>query len=107
MYSRAYKSIVSLPPLAWVAAFLLLPYALMFVHSLWVVREGVIVHHWNLDNYKLLFTNPLYAEVLFRTMRIASGRREKITGPSASSSRQHNAPHVTMPPRISPRSRFV
>ena len=72
MYSRAYKSIVSLPPLAWVAAFLLLSYALMFVHSLWVVREGVIVHHWNLDNYKLLFTNPLYAEVLFRTMRIAA-----------------------------------
>jgi spermidine/putrescine transport system permease protein len=72
MYSRAYKSIVSLPPLAWVAAFLLLPYALMFVHSLWVVREGVIVHHWNLDNYKLLLTNPLYAEVLFRTMRIAA-----------------------------------
>ena len=72
MYSRAYKSIVSLPPLAWVAAFLLLPYALMLVHSLWVVREGVIVHHWNLDNYKLLFTNPLYAEVLFRTMRIAA-----------------------------------
>ena len=72
MYSRAYKSIVSLPPLAWVAAFLLLPYALMFVHSLWMVREGVIVHHWNLDNYKLLFTNPLYAEVLFRTMRIAA-----------------------------------
>jgi len=50
----------------------MLPYALMFVHSLWVVREGVIVHHWNLDNYKLLFTNPLYAEVLFRTMRIAA-----------------------------------
>src|ERR1700746_908424 len=72
MYSRAYKSIVSLPPLAWVAAFLLLPYALMFVHSLWVVREGVIVHHWNLDNYKLLLTNPLYAEVLFRTLRIAA-----------------------------------
>src|SRR6516225_3077250 len=72
MYSRAYKSIVTIPPLACVAAFLLLPYALMFVHSLWVVREGVIVHHWNLDNYKLLFTNPLYAEVLFRTMRIAA-----------------------------------
>jgi spermidine/putrescine transport system permease protein len=72
MYSRAYKSIVALPPLAWVAAFLLLPYALMFVHSLWAVGEGVIVHHWNLDNYKVLFTNPLYAEVLFRTMRIAA-----------------------------------
>ena len=72
MYSRVYKSLVSLPPLVWVGAFLLLPYALMFAHSLWAVREGVIVRHWNLDNYKVLFTNPLYAEVLFRTMRIAA-----------------------------------
>lgn len=72
MYSRAYKSLVSIPPLFWVAAFLLLPYALMFVHSLWAVQEGVIVHHWNLDNYKTLFANQLYAEVLFRTMRIAA-----------------------------------
>jgi spermidine/putrescine transport system permease protein len=72
MYSRAYKSAVSIPPLLWVGVFLLLPYALMFVHSLWAVREGVVVHQWNLDNYKTLFTNPLYAEVLFRTMRIAA-----------------------------------
>ena len=72
MYSRAYKSLMAIPPLVWVGAFLLLPYALMFVHSLWAVREGVMVHRWNLDNYKTLFTNPLYAEVLFRTMRIAA-----------------------------------
>ena len=72
MYSRAYKSLKAIPPLVWVGAFLLLPYALMFVHSLWAVREGVMVHRWNLDNYKTLFTNPLYAEVLFRTMRIAA-----------------------------------
>ena len=71
MYSRAYKSLVSIPPLFWVGAFLLLSYALMFVQSLWTVREGVIVHHWNWENYKTLFSNPLYAEVLFRTMRIA------------------------------------
>src|SRR5438270_10342592 len=72
MYSRAYKSLVAIPPLVWVGAFLLLPYALMFVHSLWAVRESAIVHRWNLDNYKTLFTNPLYAEVLFRTMLIAA-----------------------------------
>ena len=72
MYSRAYKSLVSLPPLVWVGTFLVFPYALMFAHSVWAVREGVIVHHWNLDNYKALFTNLLYAEVLFRTMRIAA-----------------------------------
>ena len=71
MYTRVYKWLVSIPPLFWVGAFLLLPYALMFAHSFWAVREGVIVHHWNWNNYKTLFTNPLYAEVLFRTMRIA------------------------------------
>jgi len=72
MYSRAYKAVVSIPPLFWVSAFLLLPYALMFAHSLWAVHEGVIAHQWNWENYKTLFSNPLYAEVLFRTMRIAA-----------------------------------
>ena len=44
---------------------------MMFAHSLWTVQEGNIVHYWNLHNYEKLFTNPLYIEVLFRTMRIA------------------------------------
>jgi spermidine/putrescine transport system permease protein len=73
MYSKTYKFLVSLPPLLWVALFLLLPYALMFVHSLWTVHQGVIVHHWNLQNYFELLKNPVYLEVLFRTMRIAVG----------------------------------
>ena len=72
MYSRAYKSLVSLPPLLWVGLFLLLPYALMFVHSFWLVRDGFLVHEWNLRNYAKLFRNPVYLEVLFRTMRIAA-----------------------------------
>jgi spermidine/putrescine transport system permease protein len=72
MYSRAYKSIVSLPPLLWVGLFLLLPYALMFAHSFWLVRDGFLVHQWNLQNYQKLATNPLYVEVLLRTMRIAA-----------------------------------
>lgn len=71
MYSRAYKAIVSLPPLLWVGLFLLLPYALMLAHSFWVVRDGFIVHEWNIGNFKTLFSNPIYLQVLFRTMRIA------------------------------------
>jgi len=71
MYSRAYKAIVSLPPLLWVAIFLLFPYALMFAHSFWAVRQSVIVHQWNLENYKTLLSNSLYAGVLLRTMMIA------------------------------------
>jgi spermidine/putrescine transport system permease protein len=72
MYSRAYKTIVAAPPLLWVGFFLLLPYALMFAHSFWMVRDGFLVHQWNLQNYHKLISNPLYAEVLFRTMRIAA-----------------------------------
>jgi spermidine/putrescine transport system permease protein len=73
MYSRAYKSLVSIPPILWVGMFLLLPYALMFAHSFWLVRDGFIVHQWNLQNYARLFQHPVYLEVLFRTMRIAAG----------------------------------
>jgi spermidine/putrescine transport system permease protein len=72
MYSRAYKTLVSLPPLLWVGFFLLLPYALMFAHSFWAVQDGVVVHHWNLHNYATLFTKPVYVAVLLRTMRIAA-----------------------------------
>jgi len=64
--------LVSIPPLAWVAVFLLLPYALMFAHSFWTVRDGVLVHQWNVQNYLKLLHNPVYAEVLLRTMRIAA-----------------------------------
>jgi len=73
MYTRMYKGLISLPPMFWVAVFLLLPYALMFAHSFWTVRDGVILHEWSTQNYAKLFQNPLYLDVLFRTMRIAGG----------------------------------
>ena len=72
MYSRAYKTLVSLPPLLWVGLFLLLPYTLMFAHSFWAVRDGLLVHQWSLDNYRTLFSKPVYLGVFLRTMRIAA-----------------------------------
>jgi spermidine/putrescine transport system permease protein len=72
MYSRAYKTLLSTPPLLWVTLFLLLPYALMFAHSFWTVQNGFILHEWNLDNYQKLLTTPLYADVFARTVRIAA-----------------------------------
>jgi len=71
MYSRAYKTVIAAPPLLWVCLFLLLPYALMLAHSFWIVRDGFLVHNWNLQNYRALFTNPLYLQVFLRTARIA------------------------------------
>jgi spermidine/putrescine transport system permease protein len=72
MYTRAYKSAVSIPPLLWVAVFLLVPYAILFFYSFWQVSPlQVIVHNWTLANYKKLLTEPTYLKVLFRSMRIA------------------------------------
>jgi spermidine/putrescine transport system permease protein len=44
----------------------------MFAHSFWLVRDGLLIHEWNLQNYAKLFQNPVYATVLLRTARIAA-----------------------------------
>jgi spermidine/putrescine transport system permease protein len=73
MYSRAYKTAVTIPPLLWVTAFLLAPYAILFCYSFWSVSSAqVIVHNWNVQNYLQLVRNPIYLQVLFRSMRIAA-----------------------------------
>jgi len=72
LFSRAYKTAVTLPPLAWVAAFLLTPYLLMLGYSFWSVSAAqVIVRHWSLDNYRDLLRVGVYWQTLFRSMWIA------------------------------------
>jgi spermidine/putrescine transport system permease protein len=73
MYTRAYKSAVTVPPLLWITAFLLVPYALLFCYSFWSVSaQQTIVHNWNPQNYIQLIRNPTYLSVLFRSLRIAA-----------------------------------
>lgn len=72
MYSRTYKSAIALPPILWVALFLLLPYALLLAHSFWTVESGVIVHDWGFRNYVTLVRNPVYGQVLVRSALIAA-----------------------------------
>jgi len=73
MFSRAYKTAVTIPPLLWVIVFLLVPYLLLFCYSFWAVTPAqAIVHRWNFDNYRELLHVPVYMEVLFRSMRIAA-----------------------------------
>jgi len=73
MYTRGYKAVVAVPPLLWVTVFLLLPYSILFCYSFWSVSPlQVIVHSWSFDNYRELVRNPIYALVLFRSMRIAA-----------------------------------
>ncbi len=72
MFSRAYKMAVTLPPLVWVALFLLIPYLLMLCYSFWSVVDGNVVHHWNLGNYGELITKDVYRATLLRSMWIAA-----------------------------------
>lgn len=64
---------VTLPPLVWVAAFLLTPYLLMLCYSFWSVSAAqVIVRHWSGDNYRELLRVGVYWQTLFRSMWIAA-----------------------------------
>jgi spermidine/putrescine transport system permease protein len=73
MFSRAYRAAVTIPPLLWVAVFLLLPYVLMFCYSFWSVAPSQnVVHTWSLDNYRELLRVPVYRQTLFRSMWIAA-----------------------------------
>jgi len=73
MYTRSYKSAVTVPPLLWVTAFLLVPYTLLFCYSFWSVSaQQTIIHNWSLQNYVQLIRNPTYLSVLFRSLRIAA-----------------------------------
>ena len=73
MFSRAYRAAITIPPLAWVALFLLTPYLLMFCYSLWSVSlEQSILHQWNVANYHELISKSVYHQTLLRSMWIAA-----------------------------------
>src|SRR5438270_12588908 len=73
MFSRAYRAAITIPPLLWVALFLVLPYALLFCYSFWSVSPAqAIVHSWTLNNYRELFRVHVYLQTLFRSMWIAA-----------------------------------
>jgi len=70
--TRAAALLVTLPPFAWIALFLFLPYCLLFCNSFWTLNEfQQVVRHATLANYEHLFTNPLYLTVILRSLRIA------------------------------------
>ena len=43
MFSRAYRAAITIPPLLWVAVFLLVPYALLFCYSFWSVSPSQMI----------------------------------------------------------------
>lgn len=73
MFSRAYRTAITLPPLLWVSVFLVGSYALLFCYSFWTVSSGqTIVHSWTFNNYRELLRVDVYRQTLFRSMGIAA-----------------------------------
>lgn len=61
----------ALPVMAWVLAFILIPMVIMAVFSLWRYHDFDLQPIWNLDNYRAVFQQPVYARVMLRTLKIA------------------------------------
>jgi ABC-type spermidine/putrescine transport system permease subunit I len=73
MFSRAYRTVITVPPLLWVGVFLLVPYLLMFCYSFWSMSPSqVIIHSWRLENYHQLLRVDVYWQTLLRSMWIAA-----------------------------------
>ncbi|MDX6621144.1 MAG: spermidine/putrescine transport system permease protein potB [Gaiellales bacterium] len=60
-------------PIAWLAALVLVPNALLVVYSLRRADNGVIIHDWTLTNYRQVFSSHLIRVLLFRTLYTALG----------------------------------
>jgi spermidine/putrescine transport system permease protein len=60
-------------PVAWLAALVLVPNALLVVYSLRRADNGVILHEWTLTNYRQVFSSELIRVLLFRTIYTALG----------------------------------
>jgi putative spermidine/putrescine transport system permease protein len=63
-----------LPPLAWFALLYLTALVVLLVSAFWRVDPFTteLVRDWNLDNFKTVFTEPVYRTIAFRTIGIAA-----------------------------------
>jgi len=61
-------------PGAWFVLIYMTALALLFISALWRVDSftGNLVHSWTLDNFKTLFTVPVYRTIALRTIGIAA-----------------------------------
>lgn len=60
------------PGMLLVLALVVVPAVVMICMSLWDVQNYSLVKEWNIENYKTVFTDKLYTETLFRSVRIAA-----------------------------------
>jgi spermidine/putrescine transport system permease protein len=59
------------PAVLWLAAFVVTPTVITVLTSFWSVVFYRVAHVWQVGNYTVLFTNPLYYRTLLRTLVMA------------------------------------
>lgn len=62
-----------LPPMLWLGVAYLAALGALLLTSFWGTNEftGKVEQVWNLDNYRQLFTVPVYRTIIFRTVGVA------------------------------------
>lgn len=65
------RSLLVLPAVCWLLIFTVAPMFMLVVISLWTPTPFGIKQDWTIDNYRSVFTEPVYLSALFRTLRIA------------------------------------
>jgi len=60
------------PPLLWTLVFMFVPYAIMFTYSFYTRKFPTFVPDFQFGNYRALFADPQYYQVLLRTLKIAT-----------------------------------
>jgi ABC-type spermidine/putrescine transport system permease subunit I len=65
-------ALVLLPPLAWMVGFYLVPLVFLLITSFWQVVNYNIVQQWTLANYQGIFAQPVWLDVLVRTVVMAT-----------------------------------
>lgn len=58
-------------PLLWIVVFMLVPYGILMTYSFWVKSYPSFKPDFQFGNYILLFTDPQYVQVLWRTLKIS------------------------------------
>ncbi len=60
------------PPLLWIVGLYVLPLTFLFLYSFWQVIGFNVEAHWTLDNYRQIFAEPVWLQILLRTVVMAT-----------------------------------
>ncbi|WP_295851031.1 ABC transporter permease [Tardiphaga sp.] len=69
---RNYKALLVVPAALWLLVFAVAPLVLLVTMSFWTSTIFGTTRDLSLDNYRVIISDPVYAQVLLQTLRIAA-----------------------------------